>query len=81
MKPLNKQEKISLRDMLKSFREDLSNWTTADRLCVYPFPYEAAKRLFGVSGLSISPCAVFGRQLVLKIIDELLDIGGMRCAS
>ena len=71
-------DKKRLREQLERFREKNQSYSVATRLIAVPFPFSFA--LFNMRRLHFKeetveryPCVVFGKQLVLKIIDELLD--------
>lgn len=67
---LTKDEKAKMRRELINYRHDNAYFKVTARLKGIPFRCSPA--LFGIT---LFPCGVFGRQLVLKIIDELLDEG------
>ena len=66
-------DKAEMRLQLAIFRYNNQNWSMKDRLSETPF--RDTRKLFGVKkDTPITCCCVlFGRQLVLKIIDELLE--------
>jgi hypothetical protein len=69
---LSKEKKTELTRELAFFREHRENWTQRVRLVALPFV--ETLELFGLKErVDCFPCTVFGKQLVLKIIDELLD--------
>ena len=62
-----------MRKQLEKYRERSEAYGFDMKLRLMGVPFLGAGKLFNVRNI---PCAVFGRQLVLKIIDELLDEGG-----
>lgn len=64
-------EKEVMRRQLVYFRKTSECLLTKERLDKLPFPY--SRRLFCQENEDYLPCEFFGRQLVLKIVDELLD--------
>ena len=68
---LSDRRKRIMTDELEYFRSNYVNVSIKTRLS--QIPVRGMSRLFGLS--SIVPCLYFGRQLVLKIVDELLDTG------
>ena len=66
------------RTQLNHFRERHQSLSVKHRLKGLPFSSTAARALFRMDenkATGICPCGFFGRQLVLKIVDELLDDG------
>ena len=76
MPQISEVEKQMMRDELRIFRSVRSDYPVKERLKRVPISYGG--RLFGQKEddrlhSSNSLCTLFGKQLVLKIIDELLD--------
>ena len=67
---LTKDEKARLRRELDRYR--YCNRSSKISTCLEGIPFVHSPVLFGITRY---PCAVFGKQLVLKIVDELLDDG------
>ena len=68
---VSKVEKKVMREELERFRECWKTFSMPMRLRLVPISYY--ERLFCQENEEYWPCEFFGRQLVLKIIDELLD--------
>lgn len=70
---LTKIDKKQMIRNLSDLRKEMLD-TTAGRLKVYPFGPMYARILFGMPPeIHNSPCDMFGKQIVHKIVDELLD--------
>lgn len=69
--------KEKLRKRLKNFRARHRSKSVVRRLIRSPFFTGDAAWLFSQESnlYAIDPCIAFGRHLVLKIVDELLDEG------
>lgn len=70
-------DKTQMREELKLFRARNSKHFVKNSL--QKIPFENSSELFNVFKLPTThlyPCHVFGKQLTLKIVDELLDEGG-----
>lgn len=67
---LTKDEKAEMRRRLVNYRHGNRYFKVA--VCLKGIPFRCSPALFGVT---LFPCGVFGKQLVLKIVDELLDEG------
>ena len=68
---LSDRRKRIMTDELEYFRSNYVNVSIKTRLS--QIPVRGMSGLFGL-GNGV-PCLYFGRQLVLKIVDELLDTG------
>lgn len=68
---LSKLHKVHMAKALADFRERTSNMLT-QRQALNRIPFDYSFILFNTGFLS--PCMKLGRQLVLKIVDELLDV-------
>ena len=66
-------DKAKARGQLEFFRNLHSDRPVSERLQKVPIDYWDIFRLFGIKSTGPYPCRMFGKQLVLKIIDELLE--------
>ncbi|MCK5615630.1 hypothetical protein KAR91_77915 [Candidatus Pacearchaeota archaeon] len=65
--------KARARAQLEFFRNLHSDRPVSKRLQKVPIDYWDIFTLFGLKATDPYPCRMFGKQLVLKIIDELLE--------
>ena len=63
---------VDMRNALRYFREikEAKGWSRVQKLRSIPFGDSGC--LFSTYGI---PCPMFGKQLVYKIVDELIDCG------